>query len=480
MEREQSSARPNKNPSFAALLWLASILLFFLGIAFALYVFSEKQIDKAGDLRYLSYLLADELRQSSDDLTRMVRNYVVTGDSRYKKYYQDIADIRDGKKPRPEHYQRIYWDFILANEPPPDPEAGEAVPLMELLRRAGFTQEEFQKLAESKSNSDQLIQTEFEAMKLAETHGPAAEEEHERARSMLYDENYHQAKADIMHPIDDFLAVADQRMESAVDAAKKKAAVLRVIFLLLCLVFVVMLFRIEKFLRTILGGSVDQVYRYISRIGRGDFSSSIQIDPKNKDSVLAKLVEMQKSLKNHDAERRNSEEALRRSEAKYRGLFENSRDAIMMLDPPSWKFSSGNLATIEMFRLKDEQEFISLAPWDLSPERQPDGSLSAGKAKSMIELAVKEGFCFFNWIHQRRNGETFQASVLLTRIGTGPEAFVLATVRDISQEKELEETLKQKVEELERFNRLAVGRELTMIELKQKLKALESKQGPRG
>ena len=31
-------------------------------------------------VRYQSYLLADELRQSSDDLTRLARTYAVTGD----------------------------------------------------------------------------------------------------------------------------------------------------------------------------------------------------------------------------------------------------------------------------------------------------------------------------------------------------------------------------------------------------------------
>jgi len=42
--------------------------------------------------------IADQLRQSSDDLTQMARAFVVVGDPRFKKYYQHILDIRDGKK----------------------------------------------------------------------------------------------------------------------------------------------------------------------------------------------------------------------------------------------------------------------------------------------------------------------------------------------------------------------------------------------
>ena len=46
-------------------------------------------------------MLADELLQSSDDLTRMARSYVITGDIKYKRYFGEIYDIREGKQPRP-------------------------------------------------------------------------------------------------------------------------------------------------------------------------------------------------------------------------------------------------------------------------------------------------------------------------------------------------------------------------------------------
>ena len=172
------------------------------------------------------------------------------------------------------------------------------------------------------------------------------------------------------------------------------------------------------------------------------------------------------------------EVALRESEEKYRGLFLNSREAIMILQPPSWKFISGNPAALEMFRAKNEEAFASLGPWDLSPELQPDGSASAQKAKEMIEAAVFDGFRLFEWKHKRLDGEVFPASVLLTRIGQGHEMVLLATVRDITQQKQAEEEVRVKVAELERFNKIAIGRELKMIELKEKLKVLEKGKGP--
>ena len=80
---------------------------------------TQANLAEVNNTRYVSYLLADELRQSSDDLTRLARTYVVTGDAKYEQQYMDILDIRNGKKPRPQHYERIYWDCLLYTSPSP-------------------------------------------------------------------------------------------------------------------------------------------------------------------------------------------------------------------------------------------------------------------------------------------------------------------------------------------------------------------------
>ena len=57
--------------------------------------------------------------------------------------------------------------------------------------------------------------------------------------------------------------------------------------------------------------------------------------------------------------RESSDAALKASEERYRILFESSRDALMTLAPPSWRFTSGNQAVCEMFGVHDEADFIS-------------------------------------------------------------------------------------------------------------------------
>jgi PAS domain S-box-containing protein len=99
-----------------------------------------------------------------------------------------------------------------------------------------------------------------------------------------------------------------------------------------------------------------------------------------------------------------------------------------------------------MFKAKNEKEFISYGPGDLSPERQPDGRDSAEKAKEMIEMAMREGSCFFEWTHKRADGEMFPAIVLLSRANLEEKVFLQATVWDITEFKKAEEALFQSEE----------------------------------
>ena len=165
-------------------LWLAIVAVCLLAVAFVAYVQAEKSIDQANDKRQISFLLSDELRQSSDDLSRMVNAYVTTGLPRYKQHYQEILDIRNGKQPRPLDYWNVYWDLVNDQDQRPRP-AGEAIALLELMSKAGFTQDEFAKLSEAATHSDALTATEFAAMRIIDN--APSQAERMRAIGMLKD-----------------------------------------------------------------------------------------------------------------------------------------------------------------------------------------------------------------------------------------------------------------------------------------------------
>lgn len=287
------------HPSFVRQLWFTILIVILFTITFTIYVHSEKEIDYANEQRLQSFMLADELRHSSDDLTRMVRTYIATKDPLYKEHYQEILDIRDGKKPRPINYQGIYWDLVGPNDLRPTPYGNQSIPLIEMMRRAHFTQEELDKLTEAKNNSDDLTLTEFAAMTLIESSGTLVEKDLQmhKALELLHDKNYHNAKASIMKPLKEFYALVQQRTNDAVQTTMQKALYMRLVFIFVGLYLLYTLWRLSQILTNTLGSSVDELHGHITRIGRGDFSIPIYVEKTNKDSVLGWLSQTQSTLK---------------------------------------------------------------------------------------------------------------------------------------------------------------------------------------
>ena len=165
-------------------------------------------------------------------------------------------------------------------------------------------------------------------------------------------------------------------------------------------------------------------------------------------------------------ERKQVDELRRVSALKYELLFESSRDALMILEPPLWKFTAANEATLQLFGATSVAEFTSLGPWDISPVMQPDGCISSVKAQKMIGTAMNDGSNLFEWEHQRLNGKPFAAEVLLTRMQLGDELFLQATVRDITERKQAErEHVEAQIltENEKKFRQLAFYDALTLL-----------------
>ncbi|WP_219114588.1 methyl-accepting chemotaxis protein [Janthinobacterium sp. UMAB-56] len=278
---------------FAAIFLLSLALSIVSLLALFRVATKQAEANQVTETRFQSYLLADELRQSSDDLTRLARTYVVTGDAKYEQQYLDILDIRNGKKPRPAHYERIYWDFVAAGMPVPA-STGPSVPLAELMHKAGFSEQEFAKLQEAQANSDGLVKTELIAMNAVKglfddgngnftKQGPP---DPEMARRIMHDAEYHRNKGKIMQPVNEFLTLLDQRTSAAVQTATGSTmaaySVTVGVLLVSVMVSLLCLFLVYRHIKR----SLDQAIATAQLIAGGDLSIDAVIERADEIGVL--------------------------------------------------------------------------------------------------------------------------------------------------------------------------------------------------
>jgi methyl-accepting chemotaxis protein len=174
---------------FAAIFAVFVCGLLFLGRLSWEMIETQQMLNESQNTRYLSYIVADEFRQSSQDLTRLARTYVATADVRYKNMYQDVLDVRGGKKPRPD---------------------GRTISLTEIMKQLGFTPEEFALLDEAQKRSDGLVATEVKAMGLVDEHKATTPE----ALQLMFDQQYHAYVAEIMEPVNVFFDRLDERTKN--------------------------------------------------------------------------------------------------------------------------------------------------------------------------------------------------------------------------------------------------------------------------
>jgi signal transduction histidine kinase/CheY-like chemotaxis protein/HPt (histidine-containing phosphotransfer) domain-containing protein len=198
-----------------ALLGVVVVLAVLLSIVTLLQVRTATKRSEAERQRVTSFRLSDGMRQSSNDLTRMVRLYVTTGDPRYRRYYDEILAIRSGDAPRPLDYDSSFWDRVLADGDG-KVRRGPPAALTELMRRAHFSTDEFAALAASLRASNDLALLELQMMNMVAPR-IAAGVDRDYLREVapryarLVDGNYHAQKRKIMEAIDRFTALVDAR-----------------------------------------------------------------------------------------------------------------------------------------------------------------------------------------------------------------------------------------------------------------------------
>ena len=159
-------------------------------------------------------------------------------------------------------------------------------------------------------------------------------------------------------------------------------------------------------------------------------------------------------------EQKRSEEALISSEERYRSLFNEAPDAILILE--DGHIIRCNPKALELFQCTEGQ-LLGSSPYDFSPSVQADGQTTYDKAQTLKAIVKTGETQCLEWLALRNDGSTFLVEVTLSAMKIQDQWLIQAILRDITERKNKEEerisleTRLTQAQKMEAVGRLAGG-----------------------
>ncbi len=147
-------------------------------------------------------------------------------------------------------------------------------------------------------------------------------------------------------------------------------------------------------------------------------------------------------------ERKRAETALSESQRRYRNLFDNHVAVKLILDPDTGAIVDANPAAERFYGwTRDQLKGMRI---------QEINTLSDESVTEAIETARNQKRIRFEFRHRLRDGSTREVEVFSSRINDGGKAYLHSIVHDITEQRNLEEQLRQS-QKVEAIGRLAGG-----------------------
>lgn len=154
-------------------------------------------------------------------------------------------------------------------------------------------------------------------------------------------------------------------------------------------------------------------------------------------------------------ERKIAENALLKSENRYKNLFNNIFDAILVYNVRTGYVEECNESARLLFEIPEDMDIQSLAPIYLTPQHQPNGALSSTVIDNYIKELVAQKPLQFEFFHKRLGGEVFETETSLI-----PSLFntkeILVIIRDVSTKRRAERALRTRERQLREAQKVAL------------------------
>lgn len=139
-------------------------------------------------------------------------------------------------------------------------------------------------------------------------------------------------------------------------------------------------------------------------------------------------------------ERKQAQDALRESEARYRTLVEHAPDGVFLVDATTGRFLDCNPQGLEMFGYTRE-EMLSFTPIDFSPPLAPDGRPVTEVLQETLESLTAEKQVVFEWVHLHADGHEVPCELRVVLLPSAGRSVFRASMIDITERKRAEEAL---------------------------------------
>src|SRR5580692_3289668 len=136
-------------------------------------------------------------------------------------------------------------------------------------------------------------------------------------------------------------------------------------------------------------------------------------------------------------DRRESEQAMRESEARYRLLVDHAPEAIVVFDADEGRFVDANEYAEKLFGLERKQ-LLQVGAVERSPTLQADGTPSAQLARTYTQQALAGEPQVYEWVLYDGFGKEITCEVRLVRLPSGSRRLVRGSIADISERKRAE------------------------------------------
>ncbi|MGD8191248.1 methyl-accepting chemotaxis protein [Brevibacillus ginsengisoli] len=230
------------------------VLLIIMVVTCVILLNSSYERERAATLRQAEFKqLGIDLANASDYLTNEARRYSVFGDKKhFDNYWREVKETKTR-------------DRVVLR-----------------LKELQAPQDELDLIAQAKQNSDALIAIEDAAMKAVEQNNL------DKARQLMFDDNYDQKKSIIMKPIEEFQQKMNDRAKTEADQAKQQTVTyLMLLGILVGITAIILLTIIYVFFRkfkplTLVSNKMLELSR-----NEGDLTARLQVETKDEIGQLA-------------------------------------------------------------------------------------------------------------------------------------------------------------------------------------------------